>query len=354
MSKSQIAAKPASSPTPAPQPVHTFPRLRVLAWHRNVLFASHAYTLLSADFSEPAPHWSIAGFFRPAGWRNLTSSARLSLRLFGDGFYALAVLPTGHLVASVPGAIISLAPGDTEFHVTHEIKFGRPPQKFVVTDDRKIFWSGHVETSERSEACLYTSPDRGLTWEVVHPFPRGVAAGIRGLVHEEWDNCLWIFAEDEGPNCKVFRASLDFQVVEVAISGREAQMAACVPTRDAIYFGTHLAGANHILRLRRNGSLIKVASIDGPVLCGCQVGNSILFSTVAKANSASVGSRVKVCRSPDGDNWEEFLQWKKDFWPDVFQSGCAFLAEGNNSTDLLAVTTVAVAGADLEMTLWRI
>jgi hypothetical protein len=326
----------------------------VLAWHRNVLFASHAYTLLSADFSEPVPQWRIAGFFRPAWWRNLTSSARLSLRLFGDGFYALAALPTGHLVAAVPGAIISLAPGDMEFHVTHEIKFGRSPHKLVATPDSKIFWSGDVETSGRSEACVYTSPDHGLTWEVVHTFPRGIAASIRGLVHDEWDNCLWIFAEAEGPNCKVFRASMDFQVVEVAISGNEAQMAACVPTRDAIYFGTHLAGRNHILRLRRNGSLIKVASIDGPVLCGCQVGNSILFSTMAKANSANVGSRVEVHRSPDGDNWEEFLQWKKDFWPDVFQRGCAFLADGNNSTDLLAVSTVAVAGADLETSLWRI
>ena len=355
MSKTQsIAAKPATASKPAPQPVHTFSRLRVLAWQGNALLASHAYTLLSAEMGDSAPQWHIVAPFRPAWWRNLTASARLTYRLCGDGFQALAALPTGHLIASVPEGIISLAPGDTEFHLTHQIECGRPPRSIVATRDGQIFWSGHQQTSGRRESCIYMSPDRGLTWEVAHAFPVGII-GIRGLVHDDWDNCLWVLADEESQNCRVFRASLDFRVVEVAVSGSEARMATCFPTRDAIYFGSDdPAGSNHLFRLRRNGSLIKVAEIDGPSGSACRVGTSMFFSTLPKPNNSRDDHKVKIYRSPDGDNWEEFLGWTKDFWPDVFQNGCAFLPDGNNSTDLLAVSTVAVSGLDLHTTLWRI
>jgi hypothetical protein len=243
-----IAAKPATATRSAPQPIQTFSRLRVLAWQGSVLLASQAYTLLSADMSDSVPQWRIVAPFRPAWWRNLTASVRLSYRFFDDGFHALVALPTGHLIASVPQGIISLAPRETEFHLTHEIRCGRPPRTIVATRDGKLFWSGHQEISGGIQSCIYVSPDRGWTWEVAYAFPRGVIA-IRGLVHDDWDDCLWILADEESQNCRVFRASPDFRVVEVAISGGEARMAVCVPTRDAIYLGSHNpVGSNHVFR----------------------------------------------------------------------------------------------------------
>jgi hypothetical protein len=355
MSKTQsIAAKPASATKAAPQPVHTFSRLRVLAWHGNVLLASQAYTLLSADMLDSVPQWRIVAPFRPTWWRNLTASARLSYRFFGDGFQALAALRSGHLIAAVPEGIISLAPGDTEFHLTHQFRCGRPPRSIVATSDGRLFWSGDRESAGRRQSCIYVSTDRGLTWEVAHVFPGGVST-IRGLVHDHWENCLWMLADEETPNCRVFRASLDFRVVEVAVSGSETRMATCLPTRDAIYFGSHdPEGSNHIFRLRRSGSLSKVANVDSPTMSACQVGTSLFFSTRSRPSKSHTGYAVKLHRSPDGDNWEEFLSWEKDFWPEAFQSGCAFFPEGNNSTDLLAVSTVAVSSFDLNTTLWRI
>lgn len=354
MSNTQsIAAKPATATRAAPQPLHTFSRLRVLAWHSHVLFASQAYTLLTADMLDPIPRWRIVSLYRPTWWRNLTASARMSYRLFGDGFHALAALPTGHLIASVPGGIISVAPGETEFHLTHQLSAERPPRALIATRNGHVFWAGHQENARRRDSCIYVSADLGFTWDVAHAFPSGVT-GIRDLVHDDWDNCIWILTDEEGPNCRVLRASLDFRVVEVAISGSEARMGACVPTRDAVYFASnHPAGSNHIIRLRRNGSVIKIASIDGAAASACLVGNSIFLSTMPNRNNHARPT-VGIYRSPDGENWEQFLGWQKDFWHDIFQMGCAFFPLGTNTTDLLAVSTVAVSGHDLETTLWRI
>jgi hypothetical protein len=49
------------------------------------------------------------------------------------------------------------------------------------------------------------------------------------------------------------------------------------------------------------------------------------------------------------------LSWKKDRWPmAMFQYGNAFLPDGNNTTNLLAVTTVAVENDDLVSSLYSI
>jgi hypothetical protein len=52
--------------------------------------------------------------------------------------------------------------------------------------------------------------------------------------------------------------------------------------------------------------------------------------------------------------WKAIAKWHKDRWPmKLFQYGNAFLPDGINNTDLLAATTIAVSGTDLETTIWR-
>jgi hypothetical protein len=62
-----------------------------------------------------------------------------------------------------------------------------------------------------------------------------------------------------------------------------------------------------------------------------------------------------VYGSADGIRWQRILQCRKDGWPiGLFQYGNAFLPDGNNHGDVLAITTIAVERADLETTIWRI
>ena len=49
------------------------------------------------------------------------------------------------------------------------------------------------------------------------------------------------------------------------------------------------------------------------------------------------------------------MQWQKDGWPiGLFQYGNALLPDGQNTSGMLAVNTIAVDRADLETSLWRI
>src|SRR5580693_9452507 len=83
-----------------PVRIAAFPRLRALAWRKDVLYASRGYTLLRATLQKHtgAIEWKHVGQYRPAAWRTITSSSRLASRVFRDGFHALASLSSGHLV----------------------------------------------------------------------------------------------------------------------------------------------------------------------------------------------------------------------------------------------------------------
>ena len=64
---------------------------------------------------------------------------------------------------------------------------------------------------------------------------------------------------------------------------------------------------------------------------------------------------VTLYGSVDGERWDGLAQWRKDRWPmKYFQYGNAFLPDGENSTDLLAITTIAVENSDLETSIWKV
>ena len=100
--------------------VAKFPRMRALYWDGDVLYASRGYELLRAKVDGTNPAWQSVGRYQPEWWRMISSVSRLSSRLFRDGFHALNVIPSKHLVAAVPKAIITLAPGSTEFQMTQQ------------------------------------------------------------------------------------------------------------------------------------------------------------------------------------------------------------------------------------------
>lgn len=339
------------------RPLHRFRNLRALAWHGDVLFASQGYSLLQAQVTAGTVEWEIVGSFRPEFWRALSTSNRLSFRLFREGFHALAILPTGHIIAAVPGVIITLAPGETEFRVSHRIERGTRPLHIASTPNGRLFWGEYFDNRDRDEVHIYGSHDGGLTWDVAYTFIKGTVRHVHNIVYDQWEDCLWILMGDYGTECQILRASLDLRAMDVVLSGtQQARAAALIPMRDAIYFSSDTPlESNHIYRLTRNGAVSKVANIAGPSIYGCRVGNSLLFSTMVEPRQRGMSKDVTIYRSNDGLQWNELLRWKKDFWPmRLFQYGNAFLPDGNNESGLLAVSTLGVIEDDLATTIWRI
>jgi len=339
--------------------IASFPGFRALAWQGEVLYASRSYELLRARITgkERPVRWEHVSDFRPAWWRKITSRSGLAARLCRDGFHALAILPSGELIATLPKAIATLSSGDQEFRVTHRVSRGTRPLHFAVTRDGHIFWGEYFDNQGRDEVYIYGSTDRGAHWHVAYTFPSKTIRHVHNIVYDESANCLWVLTGDEGHECRIMRASCDFSDVQIVLSGKQQiRSVALIPTGDALYFSSDTPlEQNHVYRLDRRGHLTTLAELGSSSICGCQVGNAIFFSTMVEPSRANFERKVSVWGSSDGRQFTELPSWRKDAWPmRLFQYGNAFFPDGNNLSGLLAVTTVAVKHADCETTLWRV
>ena len=342
------------------EPIARFAGLRVLAWQGSALYASRGYVLLRAHFDTSHPTaivWEKVGEFPPRWWRRLTVKSRYSFRLFRDGFHALAVLASGNLVAVVPGGIITLQKGQSEFSVSHVIRRGTRPLHVAATPDGRVFWGEYFDNPRRDEVHVFGSQDGGISWEIVYTFPQGEIRHVHNVVYDKWDDCLWILTGDNGDECRILRVSTDFKRVEKVISGnQQARAVAMVPTEGALYFSSDTPlEANHIYRLDRAGRLDIVGDLTSSSIHGCRVEDKIFFSTMVEPSMVNCDGMVRLYSGKDGSGWKALLSWKKDALPmRFFQYGNMILPGGNNTSGLLAFTTIAVEEQDLATTICKI
>ena len=329
-----------------------FPGLRVLTWSGDQLYASRGYQLLRARIHNPANDltWQHVAAFQPAWRHGLSVRNRLTARLFREGFHALAVLPSGGLVAAVPGAIVTLLPNENEFRATKVITRGTRPLHLAAVPGGAVFWGEYFDNAARDEVYVYASTDAGATWSIAHTFPSGAIRHVHNIVHDPWGNCLWVLTGDYGDECRILRATCDFSRVETVLqSNQQARTVALVPMEDGLYFSSDTPlEQNYIYRLDRRGTLSQIAPISSSSIYGCRVGKHVFFSTMVEPSEVNRERQVRVYGSGGAEDWRPLLAWKKDRWPmRLFQYGNAFLPDGENSTPYLALTTIAVEGDDM-------
>src|SRR4029077_2894946 len=256
--------------------VERLPGFRVLAWHGGALYASRGYEVLRGAVNGGRIQWQTVGRYRPAAWRSLTSKNKISSRLVRDGFHALAITPGGHLSGAVPGAIVSLIPGQSEFAATHRITRGTRPLHVTATPDGRVLFGEYFSNEQRDEVHICASQDEGQTWHPAYTFPKGAVRHVHNIVYDRWENCLWIFTGDNGDECRILRASCDLKTVETVMAGNHRGGAvAPVATAEGIYFASDTPfEANHVYRLSRDGTLATLADLDSSCIEGCMVGET--------------------------------------------------------------------------------
>jgi len=336
--------------------VAAFPCMRVLAWDQDVLYASRGYTLLKSRCTGEKFHWEAVATYKPEWWRRITNRSRLGYRLVRDGFHALAAHPSGNLIAAVPGAIAALRKGESEFRVTHRLLRGTRPLHICTTPDGRVYWGEYFDNAQRDEVHIYAS-ENGLEWDVAYTFQKTSIRHVHNIVYDRWAKCLWIFTGDYGRECRILKAPLDLSSIDEAVAGnQQARAVAVIVDQSGLFFASDTPlEQNHVYHLDRTGRLRQCAEISSSSIYGCRTRGGIFFSTMIEPSEVNASRDVILYGSADGERWDALAQWRKDIYPmKYFQYGNAFLPDGENATDLLAVTTIAVENADLETSIWQV
>jgi hypothetical protein len=325
-----------------------FPGLRALAWSGRDLYASSGYELLRAHVEDARDvTWEPVAHFRPSLRRRLSVTNRLTARLFRDGFHALALLPSGAIIGAIPGSIVTLRPGESEFRQTHAITRGTRPLHITSTPAGAVFWGEYFDNAQRDEVHIYGSLDAGATWSIAYTFPKGAIRHVHNIVHDPWADCLWILTGDYGDECRILRASCDFSRVEIVMQGnQQARAVSAVPTEGALYFSSDTPL-----------ELSQLAQINSSSIYGCRVADRVFFSTMIEPSDINRDRTVRLygAEVDTPASWHPLLAWKKDRLPmGLFQYGNAFLPDGENSTSFLAVSTIAVQSDDMATSLYKL
>ena len=119
---------------------------------------------------------------------------------------------------------------------------------------------------------------------------------VHNIVYDRWGDCLWILTGDEGPECKVLRASSDLRSVEVVVAGnQQARAVAAIPTQNGLYLATDTPfERNHVYRMDREGNVEQVADLASSSIFGCRVGEAIVFSTMIEPSAVNTSREVHL------------------------------------------------------------
>jgi len=334
-----------------------FSGCRALAWHGRSLYVGQRYTLWRWEPECVESRWTYVARFQPRWDRRVSSVTRLGSRLRRDGFHALEVLSDGSMVAVLPGAIAVLPPGETTFRVTWRIQRGTRPLGLAQTASGAVFWGEYYANKSRDSVHVYGSLDGGRRWEIAHTFEAGCIRHVHNIVYDRFEDCLWMVTGDADAESRVIRVSSDWREMRTVLSGsQQTRVLALVPTEQALYFATDTPSeTNHIYRLRRGGTPEPLAVIAGSGMRGCRVGRALFFSSGVEPSAVNQHPFTCLYGSSDGRYWTKLRQWRADFWAGrLFQYSRFLLPRGENATDILAGTSVAVKPHDGTMVAWRV
>ena len=261
------------------------------------------------------------------------------------------------IVAAVPGAIITLRSNENNFEITHKIARGNPSTSHHHHSQRHcVFWGEYFDNLLATKSTFTPLPTE-LDVEIAYTFPKGAIRHVHNIIHDPWQNCLWISTGDYGEECRILRASCDLRQVDVVLQGNQQSRAvALVPAEDALYFSSDTPlEQNFIYHLDRGGAVTQLAPLTSSSIYGCRVGPDIFFSTMVEPSAANPDRFVRIFGGCEEKSFIPILAWEKDRWPmRFFQYGNAVLPDGENSTQYLALTTVAVKSEDVATSLYAI
>ena len=104
----------------------------------------------------------------------------------------------------------------------------------------------------------------------------------------------------------------------------------------------------------------KLIPIAGSCLAACKVREHIFFGTAAEPSPVNMDPYPTLYGTKDGSHWEVIHRWKADNWSRgksikaaLFQMARIIVPAGENNTEYLFATTIAVTGDDGTLHRWK-
>jgi len=291
----------------------------------NKLIISQRYKILKLDLVNletetigtlPIPVFKVA-----------LSKCRIIYRLLRMGIHNVIYLPTydNYIVIAEKG--IYLKRRNKKFKLISKINRGlRPlPQGICKDKEDDIYYGEYWGNKYRDSIYLYKSNDGGKSWFKQFKFSNSrQIRHIHGVLYDAYENKLWVTTGDKDNECGIYFSDDEGKTFNSIGGGDQSWRAvSLIFTKDYIYWGSDSPNIqNWIYRYhRKSGNKEKLQKVDGPVYYSTKVGNKLVFSTTVEKGEGEWDRKSHIWISDDGENWNDFISFNKDIWPNIFQYG---------------------------------
>ena len=321
------------------------------------LWASKAYDLYYSDnFGESFLHRARLDVGSVKG---VLSRWALPNRFLRAGFLSMRPLEDGSLLGVVYGGIVRCEAGSDSFMPVLQ-RPGRT-MKIEAVDKRTILAGEYFYNKARGSVDVMCSDDGGRTWHDAYRFRSGEIRHIHSIMFDKRSSSLLVLCGDTDKESKIIITDDRFHALRVLSEGTQRSRAAAIlPTQGGYFIATDTPyEQNYIQFLSYDGELTIRCPIAGSSLGGCQVGAWSFFATAAEPSPVNHDPSVAIYGSRNGVEWSVVHRWRADHWSwptgiqaGLFQMSRALFPAGDNRTNMLFATTIAVRQSDGVLHRW--
>ncbi len=342
-------------------PLRVVPHTRPLLFHDGQLYCSRFNEIVAtADLAETFR--LVCRLALPAVNRLLRWSP-LAQRVARSAVYRMRILSDGSGVYVFRGGVYRQCNGEATAQLTFRPPRGSRPVSLAVGADDRIVFGEYFRNSERDEVHIYSSIDRGASWQIVHTFDAGSIRHVHGISYDRWLDGYWICTGDVENENQLLFASADFSRVEIRRQGGQQNRFYFLQVlkRQIITATDTPHEQNHIVTIDKSTGEARVAGrIENTNFYGCRVGSETILSTNVEPSELNDTSACHIWLGSSEHRFSRIATMQIDGWErmsqsplvrsGLFQYPRVFFPEGENTSGRLVCQPIGLrpyAGAML-------
>jgi hypothetical protein len=207
------------------------------------------------------------------------------------------------------------------FHIPR----GSRPMNLCIDEKDNIYFGEYFSNFEKKPVNIYSSFDKGLTWNVAYTFQEGEINHIHGIFYDKYTNRKWVVTGDRENECIIGYTDNDFQRLNIVFrGGQEYRTCSLLFFEDFIVFVTDSQYIQNKIKKfdRETLEMTSLQSIEGSGIYAGQSNRFSFVSTTIEPSTVNLDPYSHLYISENGLDWKEIAKYKKDRWhKSAFQFG---------------------------------
>jgi hypothetical protein len=207
------------------------------------------------------------------------------------------------------------------FHIPR----GSRPMNLCIDEKDNIYFGEYFSNFEKKPVNIYSSFDKGLTWNLAYTFQEKEINHIHGIFYDKYTNRKWVVTGDRENECIIGYTDNDFQRLNIVFrGGQEYRTCNLLFFEDFIVFVTDSQYIQNKIKKfdRKTLEITSLHSIEGSGIYAGQSNCFSFVSTTVEPSKVNLDPYSHLYISENGLDWEEIAKYKKDRWhKSAFQFG---------------------------------